>query len=479
MCRFHRVRLLLSFLVLVAGLIVRPTATIAQDSPNEVFASRYGGFSFEHPRGWVVIERLDQVGAGGIAFMDEQESPQVIGIVLDPFTLQTWGMMSGEECSLSELTLTIRQHLETQDDSLRLESSTEVMGDDRLSVMVGSAERLDGAEGNEEAVLFAIQIEANVCAALFAHVIEGGLGEYERVLRAMVMSFSYEPEVIFPDSLSPITPVNLDRLSVIAAWFQMYELNAVDFSPLDPLIAYGAGSAAIVKNVVTGEIVTELGQNRDYSYRRGAISFGPDGRSLAFVEGWLEDNAHVWDLKTGERVKAFRVSDTIPDVIRAISLRTDISDYPEALTIGAAKVWFVSVPIDQDPEALIMVSSNDVEACLSDDARTMALESEGGSIELWNMDQREQLKVIGRSSSSAITSMALNSDSSLLAIGTIDGELELWNVETGTELIRMAGHVDWIADLAFSRDGKILATVGGGYDHTVKLWGITEFSTIR
>jgi hypothetical protein len=55
--------------------------------------------------------------------------------------------------------------------------------------------------------------------------------------------------------------------------------------------------------------------------------------------------------------------------------------------------------------------------------------------------------------------------------------IKVWDVQTGTELKSLEGHKNFVNALAFSRDGRMLAS--GCYDSTIKLWDLATGSELR
>ncbi len=55
--------------------------------------------------------------------------------------------------------------------------------------------------------------------------------------------------------------------------------------------------------------------------------------------------------------------------------------------------------------------------------------------------------------------------------------IKVWDVQTGTELRSLEGHKNFVNALAFSRDGRMLAS--GCYDSTIKLWDLATGSELR
>jgi WD40 repeat protein len=68
----------------------------------------------------------------------------------------------------------------------------------------------------------------------------------------------------------------------------------------------------------------------------------------------------------------------------------------------------------------------------------------------------------------AVTSVAFSPDGKTLASGSHDYTVKLWDAQTRQNLTTLEGHTLGIISVAFSPDGKTLAS--GSADKTVKLW---------
>jgi WD40 repeat protein len=62
----------------------------------------------------------------------------------------------------------------------------------------------------------------------------------------------------------------------------------------------------------------------------------------------------------------------------------------------------------------------------------------------------------------------------LLATASSDKTIKLWDVQTGKDVGTLKGHTNDVLRVAFSRDGKLLASGSGGEDHRILLWDVEK-----
>ncbi|MBD3325791.1 hypothetical protein GF339_14495 [candidate division KSB3 bacterium] len=85
--------------------------------------------------------------------------------------------------------------------------------------------------------------------------------------------------------------------------------------------------------------------------------------------------------------------------------------------------------------------------------------------------------VVQTGHSKEITSLAFSPDGKVLASSSGDETVTLWHSATGKELRSLSGHSRGVAAVAISPDGTLVAS--GSWDETVKLWHLPTGQELR
>ena len=98
---------------------------------------------------------------------------------------------------------------------------------------------------------------------------------------------------------------------------------------------------------------------------------------------------------------------------------------------------------------------------------------------VWNLVAGTQpIRFIGHTDK--IYSVAFSPDGKSIASGSADNTVRLWDTATGEVLKIFKGHTAWVWHVAFSPDGETIAS--GSWDTTIRLWNSTtgaHLKTIR
>jgi len=255
------------------------------------------------------------------------------------------------------------------------------------------------------------------------------------------------------------------------------EVSSVAFSPDGKLIAskllhsaFGGHQGIVMWDGITGKLVKSIEGPRSGVI---AITFSPDGREIASEYG------QAWDIESGKPSGKISRSSESPEYTSVFSFAFSPNGKLIAsagkrigernnITFRDAATGETIRSFNTDTEVMALRFSGDSKALVG------VIRAEE-SIAIWDVNTGELIRKI-RAPGDVFDEIANSNDGKLLAVGQGEfpnrSSIEVIDAFTGKSIHRLTGHKYSVFRLAFSPDGKILAS--GSNDSTVILWDVAS-----
>ncbi|MBD2503619.1 WD40 domain-containing protein [Anabaena azotica] len=236
-------------------------------------------------------------------------------------------------------------------------------------------------------------------------------------------------------------------------------VKSVTWNPQGNLIASGNEDRTVRLWTLNGECRNLYGHT-DLIF---AVDFAPDGRTV--VSASADTTIRLWDVATGGCVRVLRGH---------IGMVTGVAFSPDGKLLASTSYDNVSRLWDADTGQLLakFPVHLGMSVAFSPDGTKLAFGGFDYSVTIWDIATGKPYRTI-TGHHNWVWWIAFSPDGKTLATAScVERIIKLWDIETGECWQTLQGHEQILWAIAFSPDGSILASTSS--DNTIKLWDVAS-----
>ena len=209
----------------------------------------------------------------------------------------------------------------------------------------------------------------------------------------------------------------------------------------------------------------------EHSNRVNCVAWSPEGHRLA--SGSYDETVHIWDTATWTPIVALEeLGNNIVQIAwsadgHKLAFCSGTKDNKKQITVWSTEPWKKLCMLGGHTNSVFDL------AWLLDGKRLVSA-SWDGTLKLWDVERCTEIKTIHAHNDWIRNVVAISNDR--IISGADDKTIRIWDISAEQPLQIIEGHSNCLIGLAYSQDGKFLASKS--WDNTVRIWNNRSFQNI-
>lgn len=245
-------------------------------------------------------------------------------------------------------------------------------------------------------------------------------------------------------------------------------VQTVAWSPDGSMIASGAGGLDRTIKIWNAETWGLMHTLTGHGHWVESVAWSPDSGRIA--SGSQDTTLRIWDASTGEQLQM---------VIAHPSHTLSVTWSPDGGTIASSsyqevKIWDASSGI-----LIRTLTGNSISSVTwSPDATLIASGSQDKTVKVWDVFSAQVVRTLS-GHTAPVLAVAWSPNGRMIASGSggLDRTVKIWDAQTGAELRTLAGHGHWVESVAWSPDSSRITS--GSDDTEIRIWDAQSGALIR